>query len=242
MNKQYIAVLDSGIGGLAVLEELQRNVHGENFLYFGDNQNAPYGNKNKREILSLTVNNLLEMDMQKIKAIVFACNTLSVTIREEVQNIFGVPVFGVFPPCESSILAGRNTLVLSTVRTASMLNCRNSSLKIVGLPYLAGEIEKYYPNIDEINLNKHFEPLFGEHFDDIILGCTHYNLIKKRIFDYFCPQNIMSGIDNLIIQIKRWQKREEKCKNVSKSQVFFCGNCADYNRKIFEKVVNSVVF
>ena len=78
MNNQYIAVIDSGIGGISVLRELIKSFPCEKFLYFGDNKNTPYGNKSKRDLLNLAIHNINILKSYPIKAIVLACNTLSV--------------------------------------------------------------------------------------------------------------------------------------------------------------------
>lgn len=251
MEKDYIVVLDSGIGGLSVLKELQKNIRGETFIYYGDNLNAPYGNKTKAELLYLVTKNLINLPFN-IKAIVLACNTLSVTIREELEQIYNVPVFAVFPPYQRCIMDKKRTLVLATKRTAfeieteikkQSLNFINNLVTIVGLECLATDIEKLFPNVNAINLNKHFfNYKMGENcaFERIILGCTHYNLIEKQIFNYFRPLETISGITLTTQKIKEWLCRDEIGKNTSVSQVIFYGVSKNKNKNIFEKVVNII--
>ena len=136
MRNDFIAVIDSGIGGISVLNTLTKNLEGERFLYFGDNDNAPYGNKSKRELLSLTMRNIDYVKSFGVKAIVLACNTLSVNLIDEVKNYSGVAVFGIFPPIESLVMSGGETLLLATVRTAERY-VGIKGVHSVGLPTLA---------------------------------------------------------------------------------------------------------
>ena len=77
-------------------------------------------------------------------------------------------------------------------------------------------------------------------FEMIILGCTHYNLIEKQIFNYFRPLETISGITLTTQKIKEWLCRDETCKNTSVSQVIFYGASKNKNKNIFEKVVNII--
>ena len=74
-NELPIAVIDSGVGGISVLRELMRLMPNENYIYYGDSANAPYGSKTKAEVLSITENNLRYLKKCGIKALVIACNT-----------------------------------------------------------------------------------------------------------------------------------------------------------------------
>ena len=88
MHNGFIALLDSGIGGISVLKELVNRFPNESFLYFGDNLNAPYGNRNKYDMLSLVMKNIDEIKRYPLKAIVLACNTLSVNLIAEIKDVF----------------------------------------------------------------------------------------------------------------------------------------------------------
>ena len=98
MCNDYIGVMDSGVGGLSVLKRLVEVMPNQAFLYFGDNQNAPYGNKSKRELLRLVTSNIIYLLSYNVKAIVVACNTLSMGLMTEIKEFSPVPVFFVFPP------------------------------------------------------------------------------------------------------------------------------------------------
>lgn len=88
MNNGYVAVIDSGIGGFSVLSEMLKIMPNENYIYFGDNQNAPYGNRTNSDLFSITMQNLMYLHTFNIKAIVFGCNTISTNLLSKVAYYF----------------------------------------------------------------------------------------------------------------------------------------------------------
>lgn len=241
MDSGYIAVLDSGIGGISVLLELEKAFPYEKFLYFGDNLNSPYGNLNKQKLLSLTIHNINIIKRYQIKMIVLACNTLSVNLINEIKEYSALPVFGVFPPVESCIISGKNTILLSTVKTAENYKSR-PNFESVGFINLAKEIEdnlfclekvnflrsKTHGRLDLTKCNKH-------QFENVILGCTHYNFIKNKIYDHFQPQNLLDGTPNLIAQIKKIIQPKKSLVNICKNQTIFVGINAEINKTFYLK-------
>ena len=101
-NDLSIALLDSGVGGISVLRELLRIMPAENYLYFGDSANAPYGNRDRAEVLDITRKNLELLRSRGIKALVIACNTATsaaaAVLRRENPDllIIGIDIFADF--------------------------------------------------------------------------------------------------------------------------------------------------
>ena len=120
MKEKFIAILDSGLGGLSVLKELKTLMPNENYLYFGDNENLPYGNKSKRKLLEIAFDNVNKLNKYDIKALVLGCNTLSTNVFFELEKLFKFPVYAVFPPVEKCLIEGKKTVLLSTKRTAEV--------------------------------------------------------------------------------------------------------------------------
>ena len=108
-----IAVVDSGVGGISVLRELLRIMPNENYIYYGDSKNAPYGQKSKSEVLEITKNNLKYLKGLGIKALVIACNTATSaaaqTLREENPEL---PIIGIEPAIKPAAKLGENPCVL----------------------------------------------------------------------------------------------------------------------------------
>src|SRR5690554_1043987 len=102
-NNFPIGVLDSGVGGLTVVKEIQRQVPNECIVYFGDSQNMPYGNKDPEEIVSLTKKIISFIETKNVKAILLACNTISSQI-EEIIPLTDIPIFDIiYPGCLAAL-------------------------------------------------------------------------------------------------------------------------------------------
>ena len=138
-----IGVLDSGLGGISVLRELVRLMPEEDYLYFGDSKNAPYGTKTAEEVLRLTRNTVSFLLEQGAKAIVVACNTAtSVAIRELRQEYPSIPMIGIEPALKPAVEAKAHStvLVMATPMTlkkekfSDLMHRYESDAKIIKVP------------------------------------------------------------------------------------------------------------
>jgi len=241
MQNDFIAVIDSGIGGISVLKALTETFPNERFLYYGDNNNAPYGNRSVQNLLSLTMKNVDYIKFFGVKAIVVACNTLSVNLLTEIKEYSSLPVFGTFPPVEKNVLKGKKTLLLSTVRTAELYR-GIKNLDTVGLPTLVKHIEYNKYSLDSVNFEKAlYEAHVGDfidkkgYYDTVILGCTHYYFIKNKILDHFCPQNVDCGHDLTIKSLGRFLLNNKSLVNNKRFEILFVGDCGVSNKYFWEK-------
>jgi len=241
MNDGYIAILDSGIGGISVLLELIKLLPNERYLYFGDNHNAPYGNKSLSQLLRITEKNIDYIKQYKIKALIFACNTLSVTILDKIKEYAKVPVFGVFPPVETAVMNGGNVLLLSTCRTAEKFK-NNAKFTALGLRDLANEIENNCFSLDEFDFlcgltDLERKIIYKKPYETVVLGCTHYFFIKNKIFDHLKPQKILGGENFTAKKVFDFIKSQKTLVKNKGFEVFFVGKNQERNKKFFEKVV-----
>lgn len=239
MKSSYIAVLDSGIGGLSVLKALVKEFPSEKFLYLGDNDNAPYGNKSKHQLLNITYKNIRLIERFPIKALVLACNTLSTNLMLDIKKVCSVPVFGIFPPINECRIKGEKTLLLSTVNTAKTFK-KCETCDVVGLTTLARDIELVAPEFDKLDvIDVIYKQKQGDfvskkgYYDTLILGCTHYEFVKNQIVDHFCPKKIISGTNTMVKKLKNFLSNQKSLANYSKKQVLFIGNNSKFNEKIF---------
>ncbi len=248
MKEGYIAVLDSGIGGISVLKLLVNVMPYERYIYLGDNDNAPYGNLSNMQLSLLMSKNIDVLRNFPLKAIVLGCNTLSVRIREFICEYSGVKTFGVFPPVESVLNKDKKTLLLSTVKTAQIYNHIYKGIKnftAIGLKNLASNIEKNCFNLNRVDLTENLSTenivVYGDYvnsksyYDNVILGCTHYFFIKNKIINHFCPQKIFSGEIFAVNALASFLKNQKSLANFRRNDIIFMGNNADKNKNIFEK-------
>ena len=271
-SKITLALYDSGIGGLSLLNEVCKTFKGVNIIYFGDNENAPYGNKPASVLYSLCKTNVKKLFYLGANVVTLACNTLSTTvlnnlIKDGELNNLGV-ITGVFPPPPTT----NNSALLCTVETAKSNFIKQNFLScvVIPLPFLAGEIERFFLTPEKINLVADLKNL-PSNVSEIILGCTHYSLIKNLIIKKLSSNRnftsnlavnkitITDGISNALIEVKRAvnkvisnRKTEKTGKNnelkvtfnhqalvgaktvtVNDNKVFFIGEKANYNKKVF---------
>lgn len=228
MNCTRIAVIDSGVGGLSLLDDLVKEFPFCEFLYFGDNQNAPYGNRTYRDLFSLTLENLSFVLSFNVDAVVFACNTISVSILPKIREFSPVQTFGIFPPVEKELMKNNRVLLLSTDVTARRFN-GIKGVETIGLSRLVKAIETNLFSLSSINISS-FLPSKKIFFDTLILGCTHFNFVKSQISNHFCPRKVTSGSDSVINQLKLFLRNRKSLDKNCCFSVKFIGKSREINQ------------
>ena len=193
-----IAVMDSGIGGATVLRELLRVMPNENYIYFGDSANAPYGTKTVEQVQELTMANAERLIARGIKGMVIACNTATAAAAAQLRALHPeFPIIGIEPAVKPAALAKEHptVIVMATPLTLkqekfmTLLHRYTDQAHIIPLPCpgLAELIESGDFDSERVHeyLRTLFEPFNREKIDSIVLGCTHYPLITKAILAEF---------------------------------------------------------
>lgn len=189
-----IGVFDSGIGGLTVVAALRELLPAESIFYIGDTARVPYGGKSRRTVerYSVEIGGLLLAEEAKI--IVVACNTASALAVPRMQEIFNVPVQGVIAPgAEAAVRASRTRRigVIGTRATISSGAYEHAIRRLdpaagvfsAACPLLVPLIEEGLfedPITDQV-LARYLAPLLAESIDTLVLGCTHYPLLREAI-------------------------------------------------------------
>lgn len=186
-----IAVFDSGVGGISVLRELVRQLPTEDFLYFGDSANAPYGDKNTRTVRELTLRAFAQLEEIGFKAIVVACNTAtSAAIRALRERYSDLPVIGIEPALKPAVdrHPGGRVLVMATHTTlreekfaALMARCSDRcDIRSLPCPGLMEYVER--GELDSPALEQTLHSLLDTQTDKlpdaVVLGCTHYPFLR----------------------------------------------------------------
>ena len=212
-----IAVIDSGVGGISVLRELIGIMPNENYIYFGDSKNAPYGSKTRHEVLSLTRKNLAFLKKKGIKALVIACNTATSAaakaLREENPDLIIVGIEPAIKPaseiCEKPrVLVMATGLTLREEKFTALVNRFSGKGEFIPLPChgLVELIEKGDCESGEIDeyLTKLFAPYKDKKIDGVVLGCTHYPHVKEMIARHFpTATKIIDGGEGTARQTRR---------------------------------------
>jgi len=196
-----IGVFDSGIGGLTVLSAIANKLPNETLVYFGDTLHLPYGDKDKTDIkeYSEKITNFL-INVEKCDAIVIACNTASAAAYEYLRDQFkgSIPIINVIDPiieeivnspeCKTIGIIGTNGTISSGVYQEK-LNRRKPGcvVKSLATPMLVPMIESGYAqgSIDTEIINNYLKDENLNGIDTLVLGCTHYPLIKNEINNFF---------------------------------------------------------
>ncbi len=189
-----IAVVDSGMGGITVLRKLHRLMPNENYIYFGDSANSPYGIKTKEEIRLLTVNAVESLMKRGVKSVVIACNTATSAaagyLREKYPDY---PFVGLEPALKPAALSSKwpRVLVLATPLTLKEEKFNNLMARFEGeaefiklpAPELVGFVERGEVDTQECTeyLERILEPYADHKVDAVVLGCTHFPFARKEI-------------------------------------------------------------
>ncbi len=186
MENKPIGVFDSGVGGLSVFAKLINLLPDENYIYFGDTKNLPYGNKSKEELISIAKNLFDFFEKQNVKAVVMACNTTSATVYDTFKDKYP---FKIYPITQTAAkyIAEKNYSVVGVFATAATIkthayqksiNFYNKKVKIIeyACPEWAYIVENKLQdkpeNIENIKIA--IEAIMKNKPQKIILGCTHY--------------------------------------------------------------------
>lgn len=191
-NNAPIGVFDSGIGGLSVLHELEILLPSENFIYFGDSANVPYGEKSTEDLIKFSRNILDYFATQNVKMVVMACNTSSSVTLDVVKNDYDFDVFGLLDPISSylSEINDSNIAIMATSATINSNAYKNKILEYsdknvfqVACPGLVELVEDDKVNTKEAQelVKSYLEPVLKNNIQKLILGCTHYPFLKDAI-------------------------------------------------------------
>jgi glutamate racemase len=198
MDRRPVGMFDSGVGGLTVLHECLVTLPHEDFVYLGDHARLPYGTKPLADVRGFAREIGAFLETQDVKLIVVACNTATSAVLPQLQEELTVPVIGVLTPeAHAAVQATRNRQVgllatqgtVDSGRYAELVHALDAgvSLLSVACPRLVPLIEgddPYGPETEEA-VREYAAPLKQAGVDTVILGCTHYPLIRpvfQRVF------------------------------------------------------------
>lgn len=192
-----IGVFDSGVGGLTVAREIMRNLPNEDIVYFGDTARVPYGSKSKDNIIRYSRQIIHFLQTKGVKAIVIACNTASALALETVKDEFDIPIIGVVEPGARAALAVTETKKIGVIGTEATVRSAMYEKIIQGIekdvtvfakacPLFVPLVEegfKKHPVTEEI-IHYYLASFKESDIDALILGCTHYPLLRSKIREY----------------------------------------------------------
>ena len=191
-----VGLFDSGIGGINVLNELIKKYPHNQYIYYGDTKNLPYGNKSKEELMNLSINIIDFLITKEVDIIIIACGTISSNCYNELKLKYQIPIYDIISPTLNylSKCPYNNIGVIATTRTieSKVFDIPNKNILMKDTPSFVPIIEN---NLIDTNINNiENELACFSNIDALVLGCTHYPLLKDIIINYLNVPLINMGI------------------------------------------------
>ena len=235
-EEKSIGIFDSGLGGLTIFRAVHKLLPKENLIYFGDTAHVPYGSKSKETVTEYSLNIARFLETKNVKLILVACNTASALALPVLKRHIKVPVLGVIEPgaaCAAAVSKNKHVIVLgteATIKSKAYIKQIKKKDKKINITQCACPL--FVPIIEEglaasdicaLAIKKYLTPLKAEKADTVILGCTHYPVIKKEIGNFLGKK--VALVDSAEEIAKRAQallakKKLLKTKNKAKIQFY----------------------
>ncbi len=194
MNKRPIGIFDSGVGGLTVYKEIRKRFPSEDLIYFGDTARVPYGPKSTQTIVDYSIQNTRFLTGMDVKLIVVACNTSSAVAMDILTEQFKIPVIGVIQPgAEKAVKSSVNSNI-GVIGTEGTINSDAYKKAITALRPKLTVVSKacplFVPIAEEgwqdhksaqLIADEYLNHFLEKNIDTLVLGCTHYPILKKTI-------------------------------------------------------------
>lgn len=226
-----IGFFDSGVGGISVLKTAFGLMPDENYIYYGDSANAPYGERTEEDIKTLSLEAGSFLFSKGVKAIVMACNTATSAAVKMIRAKYNIPVISMEPAVKPALAASKSgkVLVLATPATVTqsrylMLLKRLGAVGRViniGCSGLVELVENGRTDEQSIHvyLDKKLRSIEGESVTSAVIGCTHYSFVENQIKSYlqykFDPNvSMYDGRHGTVRQLRRvLQEKDMLCKS-----------------------------
>lgn len=194
MDTRPIGVFDSGVGGLTVVKQIMKVMPHENIVYFGDTARLPYGTKSREAVTRFSRQNVRFLLEKDVKSIIVACNTASSNSLDALKAEFEAPLFGVVVPgVEEAVRSTKNKRVgvigtAATVRSGAyerLIRERDPEIQVFSkaCPLFVPLVEEGWTENDVAKqaARRYLDELLPMGIDSLVLGCTHYPLLKRCI-------------------------------------------------------------
>ncbi len=209
-----IGFFDSGLGGLAVLKHAREVMPEENYIFFGDSANAPYGTKTEQEVMKHTQDAVDILLKRNIKALVIACNTATSVAVEYLRSVLDIPVISMEPAVkpalektDGKVLLLATNVTLSSKRVAHLLERYDFDNRVLKVPAvrLAEEVENAAFTKNSSELNEYLTKLLFSYSccaNAVVLGCTHYAFVEEKIKSILGNALVFDGIDGTVNHLR----------------------------------------
>jgi glutamate racemase len=252
MNNHPIGILDSGVGGLTVLQSVIAELPQEPIIYIGDSKNTPYGAKSSEEIYGRAKQLIEFLLRKKVKLVVIACNTITVSCLDKLRNEYpDIPIVGTVPVIKTaaSVSKTKQIGILSTTHTAKsvyqkqLIETFHNGCTVVnrGTDELVPLIEQGRLNAKDLAtvLQEVLMPFQKEHIDTLALGCTHFPFLKKQMQKILGPEvRLLDSGGAIARQVRRVLKHNSALSDAIDSKIFiYTTGDPDVAKKLVEGTI-----
>ncbi len=245
MDNRAIGVFDSGLGGLTAVSALRRLLPNQDIIYLADTKNVPYGDKPRDELVKLAESDINFLLSKNVKLVLIACGTVSSTLTQEQMQKYGVQVVGVITPAANAAVDESKNGKIGVVATAASIKsgaykkkmlekAPNTEVFPIACPKLVPLIEGGKTEGEEVKaaLCEYLEPLKDSGIDTLVLGCTHYPLLKKEISALLPQATLIDVGENAAIEVKRYLTEQNMLSKSGGEVTLYCsGDCEDFKNK-----------
>lgn len=227
MRNLPIGIFDSGIGGLTVVKEIIKELPNESIIYLGDTARVPYGTRGRKVITKFALELANFLLKRRVKFLVVGCNTISATCLEEIKKISPVPVLGVIKPAIEEAIKNTKRGRIGVIGTRATIDSQVYQKNLKNMKVLIQACPLFVPLVEEGVIEEPASRLIAKDYlkklvgkvDTLILGCTHYPILRKVI------QQVMGSDVTLIdsakptaLELKKILKRKKMLNNTKRAK------------------------
>ena len=245
MDNRAIGVFDSGLGGLTAVSALRRLLPNEDIVYLADTKNVPYGDKSREELIALAESDVNFLVSKDVKLILIACGTVSSTLSEEQMSSYGLRVVGVIDPAAKAAAEKSKNGKIGVIATAASIKSGAYKKKMlekdgerevfdVACPKLVLLIESGKTEGAEVKeaLCEYLVPLSENGIDTLVLGCTHYPLLKKEVEAILPEASLIDVGEKAAEEVKKYLAEQDMLSQSGGKVALYCsGDCEDFKEK-----------
>ncbi len=253
-KKAAIGVFDSGVGGLTVAREIMRLLPYENIVYFGDTARVPYGSKSKETVIRYSEQIIRFLQSKNVKMIVIACNTASALALETVSQTIDIPIIGVVVPGARAAMEATGNKKIGVIATEATIHSEiyskviqavDANIEVSGkaCPLFVPLVEEGFAKhkIAEQVIDIYLKEMKASNVDTLILGCTHYPLLRGKIREYLGENiHLVNPAYETALDVKRLLEAKEMIsdlRNQDVSHEFYVSDLADK----FKRFANTIM-
>ncbi len=226
-----IGIFDSGLGGLTILKELRKAMPHENIIYFGDSAHVPYGSKSKETVSQFSLDIAKFLESKKVKLILVACNTASALALDTLKKHISIPILGVITPGAKAATQAKNKHIFvigtrATVKSgayAKEIKKLNKQVKVkqIACPLFVPLIEEglAYDKITKLAIEKYLKEIKKAGPSTLILGCTHYPVIKENIAKFLPKVILVDSAKEITKEAKLLLEKENLLNKTGKGKI-----------------------